>query len=89
MIYEPRELARHVGRQKPWSLFVMIGYSVAAIGFVLLPSIILTPVAPVLIAGGFAFSLGAYLTGRFRASMLRSIRREERQPHAPHVPLME
>lgn len=81
MIYEPRHLARLAGRQKPWSLFVMIGYAVAAVGFVLLPSIILSPVAPFLIVGGFAFSLGAYLVGRFRASALRTIRREERDRH--------
>jgi hypothetical protein len=79
MIYEPRDLARRVGRQKPWSLFVMIGYGVAALGFILLPSIILTPIAPAVIVGGFAFSLGAYLTGRFRASALRKIRHEERE----------
>ena len=42
---------------------------------------VLTPVAPVLIGSGFAFSLGAYLAGRFRASALRTIRREEQRPH--------
>lgn len=89
MIYEPRNLARYVGRQKPWTLFVMIGYAVAAVGFLMLPSIILTPLAPVVIAGGFAFSLGAYLTGRFRLTALRSIRKDERQPKRPYVPLME
>ncbi len=78
MMYEPRNLARVAGRRKPWSLFVMIGYAVAALGFLMLPSIILTPIAPAVIAGGFAFSLGAYLTGRFRASALRKIRHEER-----------
>ena len=89
MMYEPRNLARFAGRQKPWSLFVMVGYAVAALGFFMLPSIILTPVAPVVIAGGFAFSLGAYLTGRFRLHALRSIRREERQVRRPHVNLMD
>jgi hypothetical protein len=78
MNIEPTHLSKTLGRQKPWSLFVMIGFGVAALGFALLPSIIFTPVAPVLIAGGFAFSLGAYLAGRFRASALRTIRREER-----------
>ena len=56
----------------------LLWFGVAAIGFALLPSIILTPLAPLLIAGGFAFSLGAYLAGRFRVSALRVIRREER-----------
>ena len=81
MTTDARHLPRLLGRQKPWSLFVMIGYAVAALGFALLPSIILTPVAPVLIGSGFAFSLGAYLAGRFRASALRTIRREEQRPH--------
>jgi hypothetical protein len=85
MIYEPRELARRVGRRKPWSLFVMAGYAVAALGFIMLPSIILTPIAPAVIVGGFAFSLGAYLTGRFRASALRKIRQEEREADEPLV----
>jgi hypothetical protein len=71
-------MARRIGRQKPWSMFVMIGYATAALGFVMLPTIILTPIAPAVIVGGFAFSLGAYLTGRFRASALRKIRQEER-----------
>ncbi len=79
MSTEPKHLSKAFGRQKPWSLFVMIGFGVAMLGFILLPSIILTPLAPVLIAGGFAFSLGAYLTGRFRISALKAIRREERQ----------
>ena len=57
----------------------MAGYALAALGFVLLPSIILTPLAPVLIAGGFGLALGAWLAGRFRTSALRTIRREERQ----------
>lgn len=74
---------RLLGRQKPWSLFVMIGYAVAAIGFALLPSIIFTPVAPFLIVGGFAFSLGSWLAGRFRASALKTIRREDRLGHLP------
>jgi hypothetical protein len=78
MSHEPHHLSPTLGRQKPWSVFVMIGFAVAAAGFAVLPSIILTPVAPVLIAGGFAFSLGAWLAGRFRASALRTIRREER-----------
>jgi hypothetical protein len=76
---EPAHLSKTFGRQKPWSLFVMIGFGVAAAGFALLPSIILTPLAPVLIAGGFAFSLGAWLAGRFRVSALKAIRKEERQ----------
>ncbi len=67
----------------------MIGYAIAALGFIMLPSIILTPVAPLFIAGGFAISLGAYLTGRFRLTALRSIRREERQTRPPHVHLMD
>ncbi|HEY2573706.1 MAG TPA: hypothetical protein VGH65_06545 [Verrucomicrobiaceae bacterium] len=79
MTPEPTHLSKTLGRQKPWSLFVMIGFGVAAIGFALLPSIILTPIAPVVIAGGFAFSLGAYLAGRFRVSALKAIRKEERQ----------
>lgn len=76
---EPAQLPKIFGRQKPWNLFVMIGFGVAAIGFALLPSIILTPVAPVIIAAGFAFSLGAWLAGRFRVSALKTIRKEERQ----------
>ena len=79
MMYEPRDLARRVGRRKPWSLFVMIGYATAALGFFMLPTIILSPVAPFFIIGGFAFALGAYFTGRFRASALRRIRHEERE----------
>jgi hypothetical protein len=79
MMYEPRDLARRVGRRKPWSLFVMIGYGIAALGFLMLPSIILTPLAPAVIVGGFAFSLGAYLTGKFRASALKKIRHGERE----------
>lgn len=82
MMYEPRELARRVGRQKPWSLFVMIGYAVAALGFFMLPTIILSPIAIPVIIGGFAFSLGAYLTGRFRATALRKIRQGEREQDA-------
>ena len=78
---EPRHVSPLLGRQKPWSLFVMVGYAVAALGFAVLPSIILTPVAPILIVGGFAFSLGAWLAGRFRASALRVLRREERLGH--------
>ena len=39
---EPAHLSKTFGRQKPWSLFVMIGFSVAAVGFALLPSIILS-----------------------------------------------
>ena len=53
----------------------------------MLPSIILTPIAPAVIVGGFAFSLGAYLTGKFRASALRKIRQEERE--ADDSPLEE
>jgi hypothetical protein len=79
MTPEQPHVSKTFGRQKPWSLFVMIGFGVAAAGFALLPSIILTPVAPVVIAGGFAFSLGAYLAGRFRVSALKAIRKEERQ----------
>jgi uncharacterized membrane protein HdeD (DUF308 family) len=79
MMYEPRDLARRVGRRKPWSLFVMIGYAAAALGFFMLPTIILSPVAPFFIIGGFAFALGAYFAGRFRASALRKIRQEERE----------
>ena len=81
MTDEPKHLSKTLGRQKPWSLFVMIGFGVAAAGFALLPSIILTPIAPLLIAGGFAFALGAYLTGRFRVSALKTIRKEERHGH--------
>ena len=76
---EPAHLSKTFGRQKPWSLFVMIGFGVAAAGFALLPTIILSIPAVALIAGGFAFSLGAYLAGRFRASALKAIRKEERQ----------
>jgi hypothetical protein len=79
MNQEPTHLSKTFGRQKPWGLFVMIGFGVAAAGFALLPSIILTPLAPVLIVGGFAFSLGAWFAGRFRASALKAIRKEERQ----------
>lgn len=78
---EHKHLIPVLGRQKPWSLFVMIGFSVAMVGFIVLPSIILTPLAPVLIAGGFAFSLGSWLAGRARASALKTIRREERRGH--------
>lgn len=78
---EPKHISKTFGRQKPWSVFVMIGFGVAAAGFALLPSIILTPLAPVLIAGGFAFSLGSYLAGRLRLSALKTIRKEERQGH--------
>ena len=77
----PKHFSGIFDRQKPWSFFAMIGYAVAALGFALLPSIILTPLAPVLIAGGFAFSLGAWLAGRFRASALKAIRKEERLGH--------
>jgi Na+/melibiose symporter-like transporter len=79
MMYEPRDLARRVGRRKPWTLFVMIGYAIAAVGFFLLPTIILSPIAVPIIVAGFAFSLGAYLTGKFRASALRRIRHGERE----------
>ena len=82
MMYESRELARRVGRQNPWSLFVMIGYLISALGFFMLPTIILSPLAPAVIIGGFAFSLGAYLTGRFRATALRRIRHEEREENS-------
>ena len=81
MTTDTKHLSKALGRQKPWSLFVMIGFGVAAFGFALLPSIILPPLAPVVIAGGFAFSLGAYLAGRFRVSALRAIRKEERHGH--------
>ena len=74
----PNQFHSILRRQKTWRLLVMSGFGVAALGFALLPSIILTPVAPFLIAGGFAFALGAYLAGRFRATALRAIRREER-----------
>lgn len=84
MNIEHRQLARFLGRQKPWRVFVMIGYAVAAIGFAVLPSIILTPVAPAIIVGGFAFSLGAWLVGRFRVTALRAIRREERLGYWSH-----
>lgn len=66
------------GRQKPWKIFVMIGFATAMIGFAVLPSIILTPVAPFLIVGGFCFSLAAWLCGLFRASALRTIREDQR-----------
>lgn len=75
---EPKHLSKFLGRQKPSGLFVMIGFGVAMAGFVLLPSIIFTPLAPLLIAGGFAFALGAHLAGRFRVSALKTIRREDR-----------
>ena len=78
---EPKHLSKTFGRQKPWSLFVMIGFGAAAAGFALLPSIILSIPAVVLIAGGFAFSLGSYLAGRLRASALKTIRMEDRQGH--------
>jgi hypothetical protein len=81
MNVEHRNLARLLGRQKPWKILVMIGYAIAAGGFAVLPSIILTPIAPALIVGGFAFSLAAWLLGRFRFSALRAIRRQERQRH--------
>ena len=90
MIHEHRSLARIMGRQRVWSLFVMIGYAIAAVGFLLLPVAIgWFPVAPILIVGGFGLSLGAWLTRRFRIYMLRRIRREEREGHPPHVPLFE
>ena len=81
MNVEHRNLARRLGRQKPWALVVMVGYAVAAVGFAVLPSVILTPVAPALIVGGFALSLAAWLVGRLRLSALRAIRREEQRGH--------
>lgn len=81
MNYEHKRMFLVLGRQRPWSLFVMIGFGVALAGFVVLPTIILTPVAPFLIVGGFAFALGSWLAGRARASVLKTIRREERHGH--------
>ena len=78
MTYAHKHFSPVLGRQKPWSLFVMIGFGVAMAGFVVLPTIILTPVAPFLIVGGFAFALGSWLAGRARAAALKSIRRGER-----------
>lgn len=81
MNVEHRTLVRLFGRQKPWELFVMVGFAVAAIGFALLPTIILTPVAPFLIVGGFSFSLGAWALTHFRKRVRRAIRDEEHDPH--------
>ena len=78
MTSEHKHISPILGRQKPWSLFVIIGFGMAMAGFVVLPTIILTPVAPFLIVGGFAFAFGSWLAGRARASALKSIRRGER-----------
>lgn len=80
MIYEPRNLARIAGRQKPWKLAVMVGYAIAAVGFLLLPVAIgWFPIAPILIIGGFGLSLFAWLAARARLMMLKRIRKEERE----------
>ena len=90
MIYERRNLARIMGRQKMWTLFVMIGYAIAAVGFLLLPVAIgWFPIAPILIVGGFGLSLGAWLTRRFRIYMLKRIRREEHEPHQASLSLLD
>jgi NhaP-type Na+/H+ or K+/H+ antiporter len=69
-----------MGRRKMWNLFVMIGYAIAAVGFLLLPVAIgWFPIAPILIVGGFSLSLAAYLGRRLRVYMLRKIRQEERE----------
>ena len=79
MMHEPRNLAQIMGRQRLWTLFVMIGYAIAAVGFLLLPVAIgWFPIAPILIVGGFGLSLSAYLGRRFRVYMLKKIRQEER-----------
>jgi NhaP-type Na+/H+ or K+/H+ antiporter len=80
MMSEPKNLTQVMGRQRLWGLFVMIGFAIAAVGFLLLPVAIgWFPIAPILIVGGFGLSLAAYLTRRFRVYMLKRIRREERE----------
>jgi NhaP-type Na+/H+ or K+/H+ antiporter len=80
MMQEPRIAAHGMGRRKMWNLFVMIGYAIAAVGFLLLPVAIgWFPIAPILIVGGFSLSLAAYVGRRLRVYMLKKIRQEERE----------
>ena len=77
---EPAHLSKTFGRLKLSSLFVMIGFGIAAIGFLLLPVAIgWLPIAPIIIAAGFGLSLVAYFSRRIRAAILKRIRKEERQ----------
>ena len=76
---EPTQLSKNFGRLKLSSLFVMIGFGIAAIGCLLLPVAIgWFPIAPIIIAAGFGLSLFAYFSRRIRALILKKIRKEER-----------
>lgn len=77
---EPTHVSKTLGRLKLSSLFVMIGFGIAAIGCLLLPVAIgWFPIAPLIIAAGFGLSLFAYFSRRIRAMILKKIRKEERQ----------
>ena len=80
MTQEPRHIAHIMSRRKMWNLFVLIGFAIAALGFLMLPVAIgWFPVAPILIVGGFSLSLAAYVGRRLRVYMLKKIRQEERE----------
>ena len=80
MTHEHRHVAHIMSRRKMWNLFVLIGYAIAAVGFLLLPVAIgWFPIAPILIVGGFSLSLAAYVGRRLRVYMLKRIRQEERE----------
>ena len=79
---EPEPMSRIVARKKFWGILILIGYAIAAVGFLLLPVAIgWFPIAPILIVGGFGLSLASWLTRRFRVVMLKKIRKEEREGH--------
>ena len=80
MTYEQPHVSKTFGRLKLSSLFVLIGFGIAAIGCLLLPVAIgVVPIAPIIIAAGFGLSLFAYYSRRIRALILKRIRKEERQ----------
>jgi hypothetical protein len=82
MSAEPKHLSKTFGRLKISSLFVMIGFGIAAIGFLLLPVAIgVFPIAPVIIVAGFGLSLFAYFSRRIRALIIKKVRKEERLGH--------
>jgi len=77
---EHAHVSKTFGRLKLSSLFVMIGFGIAAMGCLLLPVAIgWFPVAPIIIAAGFGLSLFAYFSRRIRVVILKRIRKEERQ----------
>ena len=77
---EPPHVSKTFGRMKLSSLFVMIGFGIAAIGCLMLPVAIgVVTIAPIIIAAGFGLSLFAYYSRRIRALILKRIRKEERQ----------